>query len=88
MSRLAHLGTPLLACLTLGLAPFVPEPHLVEKVRWVIAGGAGMKPIDVFDLLLHGAPWVWLLVMVVKTPKAIGAAAQAGDSGGLPPLSG
>ena len=54
------LRTPLMACLTLGLAPFVPEPHVVEKVRWVLQGGAGMRPIDVFDLFLHGAPWAWL----------------------------
>lgn len=77
MSRFAHLGTPLLACLTLGLAPFVPEPHLVEKVRWVLSGGAGMKPIDVFDLLLHGAPWVWLVVAAFRTEKA---AVTAGGS--------
>ena len=26
---------PVLFCLTLGLAPFTPEPHLVGKLRWV-----------------------------------------------------
>lgn len=52
---------PLLAVLTLGLAPFTPEPHVVEKLRMLVVDlGAGMRPIDAFDLLLHGAPWVWL----------------------------
>ncbi len=60
---------PLLASLTLGLAPFAPEPHVVEKLRWVASGGAGMAPIDVFDLVLHGAPWVWLLVTALRARR-------------------
>jgi hypothetical protein len=55
------LVVPLVACLTLGLAPFSPEPHIVGKLRWVLGGGSGMAPMDLFDLALHGAPWVWLL---------------------------
>lgn len=47
------------ACLTLGLAPFVPEPHVVEKLKMLFAGKL-RKPIDVFDLLMHGAPWALL----------------------------
>lgn len=56
-----RLPLPLLAvaCLTLGLAPFVPEPHLVEKLR-MLAAGALTRPIDMFDLALHGAPFVLL----------------------------
>jgi len=57
---LAALGLPLAASLTLGLAPFVPEPHLVGKLRWVAGGAVGMGPMDWFDLVFHGAPWVWL----------------------------
>ena len=45
----------LLACLTLGLAPFVPEPHLWEKLK-MLAAGTLVKPIDIFDLLMHAAP--------------------------------
>jgi hypothetical protein len=55
----------IVACLTLGLAPFSPEPHLVEKVRWVSEGAQGMRPIDWFDLVLHSAPWLALLGMSV-----------------------
>lgn len=53
---------PLLASLTLGLAPFVPEPHLVGKIRWVAGGAVGMQPMDWLDLAMHTAPFVWLLV--------------------------
>lgn len=60
-SPLARLGVPLLACLTLGLAPFVPEPHIVGKLRWVAGGAEGMSLVDWGDLLFHGAPWLWLL---------------------------
>lgn len=52
--------------LTLGLAPFVPEPHIVGKIRWVWGGAVGMSPMDYFDLVLHGGPWVYLVVVLVK----------------------
>lgn len=51
---------PLIASLTLGLAPFLPEPHLVGKIRWVLGGAEGMGSTDWFDLAMHGAPWLWL----------------------------
>lgn len=50
----------LIVSLTLGLAPFVPEPHLIGKLRWLIGGAVGMKPIDWFDLVQHGFPFVLL----------------------------
>jgi len=49
------------AALLLGLAPFLPEPHLVEKVRWLFTGHP-FRPIDIFDLFLHGAFPALLLV--------------------------
>ncbi len=54
-----------LACLTLGLAPFAPAPHIVGKLRWVLGGAKGMQPMDWFDLVLHGTPWVFLIVVLV-----------------------
>ncbi len=51
----------LLLCLTLGLAPFVPEPHLWGKIRWLLGGGKGMAGIDYFDILMHGFPFVLLI---------------------------
>lgn len=53
-------------CLTLGLAPFAPEPHIVGKVKWVMGGAEGMQPMDYFDLLLHGAPWVYLIYVLAN----------------------
>ncbi len=55
----------LIACLTLGLAPFVPEPHLLGKLRWVAGGAIGMKPLDWFDLVYHGFPFVLLLRLFI-----------------------
>jgi len=57
--------------LFLGLAPFFPEPHLVEKVRMLMSGELA-KPLDMFDLLLHATPWVLLAVkvsLIVKKSK-------------------
>ena len=47
----------LIACFTLGLAPFVPEPHIWEKLK-MLAAGTLVKPIDIFDLLMHAAPFL------------------------------
>ena len=54
-----------LAALTLGLAPFFPEPHIVEKVKMLWAGTL-VKPIDIFDLLMHATPWVLLFVKIAR----------------------
>jgi hypothetical protein len=51
--------------LTLGLAPFVPEPHLFEKLR-MLAAGTLSRPIDIFDLLLHATPWVLLCIKLYR----------------------
>ena len=51
----------LLLSLTLGLAPFVPEPHLFGKIRWAMGGAVGMGPADWFDLAMHGTPWILLI---------------------------
>lgn len=45
----------------LALAPFTPEPHLWEKLRMLFAGTL-VRPIDIFDLFLHGAPLIILLL--------------------------
>jgi len=59
----------ILLALTLGLAPFVPEPHVVEKIR-MLADGSLSRPIDIFDLLLHGTPWVLLVTKIIMQLKA------------------
>ena len=60
------LLTPLMASLTLGLAPFVPEPHVLGKIRWVLGGAKGMQMLDWGDLLMHGVPWIWLIYTAVN----------------------
>lgn len=57
----------LIASLTLGLAPFVPEPHIVGKLRWIAGGANGMQLIDWFDFLFHGFPWIFFFrAMFIK----------------------
>lgn len=55
----------LLISLTLGLAPFAPEPHLFGKIRWIAGGAVGMQPMDWFDFLMHGTPWILLIRVLV-----------------------
>ena len=64
----------LFACLTLGLAPFTPEPHIWGKLRWLAGGAVGMQPMDWFDLVLHGFPWLLLLRLAVLQVKNVLAA--------------
>ncbi len=51
--------------ITLGLAPFFPEPHILGKIRWLWGGAVGMEPMDWFDLFLHGIPWLVLLTLLL-----------------------
>lgn len=53
------------AALTLGLAPFTPEPHLFEKLR-LLAEWRLTRPLDVFDLALHAAPWMLLVMKLAR----------------------
>ncbi|MBP93610.1 MAG: hypothetical protein CMC55_05780 [Flavobacteriaceae bacterium] len=55
----------LLLCLTLGLAPFFPEPHVWGKIKWVLGGAQNMGLMDWFDLLFHGFPFILLIRYVV-----------------------
>ena len=51
--------------LLLALAPFVPEPHLWEKLKMLFAGTLS-RPIDIFDLALHGGPLVLLVLKLIR----------------------
>lgn len=55
----------LAAALTLGLAPFSPEPHIVEKLR-MLAQGTLVEPVDIFDFLMHAAPWLLLVAKLAR----------------------
>ena len=51
--------------LLLGLAPFVPEPHVWEKLK-MLAGGELARPLDIFDLIMHGLPWALLILKLYR----------------------
>ncbi len=73
MSFLDNIPMPtvIIAALLVGLAPFVPEPHVLEKLRMLMAGELA-KPIDIFDLVMHGAPWVLLFAKLARMGTRIG----------------
>ena len=62
----SRIRVAVILSLTLGLAPFFPEPHIWGKLRWVWGGAHGMTGVDYFDLVLHGFPWVLLIVLIVE----------------------
>lgn len=57
------------AALLLGLAPFVPEPHLWEKLT-MLAAGELTRPLDIFDLCMHGGPAVLLAAKLARSRSA------------------
>ena len=66
-----------------GLAPWPagPEPHLVEKLRWLAAGEL-TRPIDIFDVVFHATP---ALLAVAKGAVRIWSRGEAGDASGEGP---
>lgn len=58
----------LIACASLGLAPFTPVPHVVEKLGMLVRGQL-VRPIDWFDLVMHGAPWALLVAKAVVAAR-------------------
>lgn len=55
-------------CLLLGFAPFVPEPHIVEKIR-MLSQGTLTRPLDIFDLFYHSAPFIILAIKLNRMRK-------------------
>ena len=62
------LNIVIIACLTLGLAPFVPEPHIWEKLKMLAAGDL-VKPVDIFDLVMHAAPFAVLALKLLRLAR-------------------
>jgi hypothetical protein len=61
LDRLPLWGIALLA-LAMGSAPLGSQPHLVQKILMLAAGNL-TKPIDIFDLFIHG---IFPLLLVLK----------------------
>jgi hypothetical protein len=55
-----------ITALLLGLAPFSPEPHLLEKSRMLLNGSL-VKPLDMFDLLFHGSVPLLLAIKIFRS---------------------
>ena len=59
------LGLLIIGALLLGLAPFMPEPHLWEKLKMLTVGTL-TRPVDIFDLLLHASLPVLLALKLIR----------------------
>ncbi|NQV48353.1 MAG: RND transporter [Rhodospirillaceae bacterium] len=56
----------IIAAVLMLLAPFMPEPHLVEKFR-MLREGTLTRPLDIFDVFWHLAPSILLAIKMVRT---------------------
>lgn len=77
------MSSAVIFALLLGLAPFLPEPHLLDKLRMLFAGQL-TQGIDVFDLLMHAAMPIVLLIKLYRRARGLDTqasqAASAGES--------
>ena len=58
-----YLKYAILGVLTLGLAPFTPEPHILKQIQ-NLRLGREMLMMDWLDLLMHGMPWIALFIIL------------------------
>ena len=67
-SLLDKIPYPVIVILAIwmGLAPFRPMPHLLEKLNMLLNGSLS-KPIDIFDLFFHLAPALILLLKLFRS---------------------
>ena len=74
-SLLPRLDLRVLAplAMVLALAPFSPQPHLVEKLGMAWRGTL-TRPIDVFDMILHGSGIAIVIAVLIARVWARGRA--------------
>jgi hypothetical protein len=75
MRFIRDMPFPILIVITVLMlgAPFVPEPHLVEKARMAM-NGTLTRPIDLFDVAWHLLPaalLVWKTVLWRRERAAV-----------------
>lgn len=63
------ISTLAIAAILLGLAPLFPEPHLWQKLKMLVAGEL-VRPLDIFDLLMHSTPSLLLAVRLARLGKS------------------
>jgi hypothetical protein len=64
----------IIMALLLGVVPVHPEPHLFEKIRFLI-NGTLTRWLDIFDLVMHSAPIILIvfkLMLKLKSKKKPG----------------
>ena len=52
----------LFLAISLGLAPYFPEPHIYQKIILMGDPSFTFALIDWFDLGLHSLPWIGLMI--------------------------
>lgn len=57
-----------LLSITLGLAPYTPQPHIIEKLI-LLTNGELNSPVDIFDFLMHLSPFILLTLKVIFSLK-------------------
>ena len=62
------LGMLAMLAIVMAFAPFVQEPHLMEKSRMLINGEL-TKGIDIFDLFWHSFLIVVLVIRLIRMKK-------------------
>ena len=74
MQFIDRIPFPLIIILALFMigAPFVPEPHLLQKMRMLSEGNL-TKPLDIFDVFWHLLPTIILIIKLVRIKKSPGA---------------
>ena len=55
----------IVAAVFMGLAPFSPMPHILEKLI-MLKNGTLTRPIDIFDLFFHLIPLILLLLKIYR----------------------
>lgn len=63
-----YLVPAIIGSLTLGLAPFVPHAHIWKQMKniWL---GRTMTGMDWLDLAMHGAPWLFLIFVLIQMAR-------------------
>lgn len=67
----------------LAVAPINPEPHLTEKLR-MLGQGTLVRPLDMFDLVMHATPLLLLALKLWRTWRAESAPPAQARSGTPP----
>ena len=49
----------------MGVLPLNASPHLFEELTMLVDGSL-QRPLDIFDLFMHGTPAVLLLVRLIR----------------------